>query len=59
MFRVQQAKAMFIPFSTRSRTCLGVSLALIQLKIVLYELFSELEWGICNDNMTKYIPRVH
>ncbi|KAL7804501.1 cytochrome P450 [Trichoderma afarasin] len=52
MFRVQQAKAMFIPFSTRSRTCLGVFFALIQLKIVLYELFSELEWGICNDNMT-------
>lgn len=52
MFRVQQSKAMFIPFSTRSRTCLGVSFALIQLKIVLYELFSELEWGICNDNMT-------
>lgn len=49
MFRAQQAKAVFIPFSTRSRTCLGVSFTLMQLKIVLYELLSELEWGICND----------
>ncbi|KAL5088203.1 hypothetical protein Trisim1_006875 [Trichoderma cf. simile WF8] len=49
MFRAQQAKAVFIPFSTRSRTCLGVSFTLMQLKIVLYELLNELEWGICND----------
>ncbi|KAL6698441.1 cytochrome P450 [Trichoderma pleuroticola] len=51
MFRAQQAKAVFIPFSSRSRTCLGVSFVLMQLKIVLYELFSELEWSVCDDRM--------
>ncbi|UKZ47547.1 hypothetical protein TrVGV298_001768 [Trichoderma virens] len=52
MFRTQQAKAVFIPFSSRSRTCLGVNFTLMQLKVVLYELFNELEWGIyCNDEV--------
>ncbi|KAK4077350.1 uncharacterized protein Triagg1_3682 [Trichoderma aggressivum f. europaeum] len=51
MFRAQQAKAVFIPFSSRSRTCLGVSFVLMQLRVVLYELFSELEWGVCDDRM--------
>ncbi|UKZ74109.1 hypothetical protein TrVFT333_001766 [Trichoderma virens FT-333] len=52
MFRTQQAKAVFIPFSSRSRTCLGVNFTLMQLKVVLYELFNELEWGIyCSDEV--------
>ncbi|KAK2608976.1 hypothetical protein QQS21_002456 [Conoideocrella luteorostrata] len=51
MFRAQQAKAVFIPFSTHSRTCLGITFALMQLKVGLYELLSEIEWGIYNDNM--------
>ncbi|KAL7916223.1 cytochrome P450 [Trichoderma velutinum] len=51
LFRAQQAKAVFIPFSSRSRTCLGVSFVLMQLKIVLYELLSELEWDVRDDCM--------
>lgn len=57
MYRTQQAKATFIPFSARSRTCLGSAFAFMQLKIALYELLSELEWGVHN-NCTPKLRRV-
>jgi unspecific monooxygenase len=51
MFRIQKAKAVFIPFSTYARTCLGVAFALMQLKVALYELFSTMEWGVDDNDL--------
>ncbi|TQV92713.1 Cytochrome P450 [Cordyceps javanica] len=52
LFRLKQARATFIPFSTHSRMCLGMQFALMQLKIGLYELLRELRWSV-SDETTK------
>ncbi|KAK2798375.1 hypothetical protein FQN51_007775 [Onygenales sp. PD_10] len=45
-FRRENARGAYIPFTAHARKCLGQGFALVQMKIVLFELVRLLEWKI-------------
>ena len=61
MFRKETVRGTYIPFNAHTRKCLGQGFALLEMKIILFELARRVEWTIHPDYKLKLtsvsIPR--
>ena len=60
-FRRENVRGAYIPFNAHARKCLGQNFALLEMKIVLFELLRMLRWTVAPDyslRLTSVRPRI-